>query len=355
MGDEDALLDPAETITCSATYVVTKPDIDGGSVTNTATGSESFNGDPVTSNIDHHTIEASDPRSRSTSSRRACHTTIRTDVLNYTYQLTNTGNVTIGGPFTIDDDRSTNEDCPAVPSSLAPGASTTCTGTYTVTQDDIDFGSVTNMATGAGSFGGPVVSDAGLGHDRRHPEPGRHARQDRGCLGLRRMSQTSSRTRTNWRTTATSRSADPLWSTTMSTRRRCPFRATTATAGSMSVRRGYSPPRTTSMQDDLDGGEITNNATGSATFDGDTYEDHGLGHRLRDPDAGLDARQDGARNRLRRGRRRPPLQLPAEEPRQRHASPARSPSSTTSRPTRRAPRRPRLLRTRRSTALARTP
>src|SRR4029077_269947 len=68
-------------------------------------------------------------------------------VLNYSYVVTNVGNVTLSGPFTVSDDRSANETCPAVPATLAPGASVTCSATYTVTQADVDAGSVTNTAT----------------------------------------------------------------------------------------------------------------------------------------------------------------------------------------------------------------
>ena len=80
------------------------------------------------------------------------------DVVTYTYTLTNTSNVTLTGPFTVTDDKTTVS-CPAT-STLAPAASVTCTATYTVTQVDLDAGSVTNHAIGAATFdGGAVVSD----------------------------------------------------------------------------------------------------------------------------------------------------------------------------------------------------
>ena len=46
-----------------------------------------------------------------------------------------------------------DEACPATPTSLAPGASITCTASYTITQTDLDAGSVKNTAQGHGYYG----------------------------------------------------------------------------------------------------------------------------------------------------------------------------------------------------------
>ena len=72
------------------------------------------------------------------------------DTLAYSYLLTNTGNVTLAGPFTVSDDRTTVS-CPA-DTSLAPGDSITCSATETVDQADLDAGFVTNTATGHAAF-----------------------------------------------------------------------------------------------------------------------------------------------------------------------------------------------------------
>ena len=72
------------------------------------------------------------------------------NVISYSYLVTNTGNVTISQPITIDDDIATDEACPAVPASLAPGDTITCTASHTITQADLDAGSVTNVASASG-------------------------------------------------------------------------------------------------------------------------------------------------------------------------------------------------------------
>ncbi len=57
--------------------------------------------------------------------------------ITYTYVVTNTGNVTFSGPLTVTDDKATVT-CPA--GGLDPGASITCTATYTITAADITRG-----------------------------------------------------------------------------------------------------------------------------------------------------------------------------------------------------------------------
>ncbi|MBS0214811.1 MAG: DUF11 domain-containing protein [Proteobacteria bacterium] len=71
------------------------------------------------------------------------------DVITYTYALKNTGNVTINGVSVSDDKLGTINNC--TPANLAPGASATCSATHTVTQPDLDAGSITNVATGHGT------------------------------------------------------------------------------------------------------------------------------------------------------------------------------------------------------------
>ena len=81
------------------------------------------------------------------------------NVVEYQYIITNTGNVTLDGPFTVSDDK-----VPGIPAAaeteLAPNETITLTASYIVVQEDLTNGSVTNIATATGYFGeDEVVSD----------------------------------------------------------------------------------------------------------------------------------------------------------------------------------------------------
>ena len=67
------------------------------------------------------------------------------DAIDYTFVVTNTGNVTLTDVTVTDPSRSTVS-CPADPATLDPGETETCTATYTITQADIDAGEVDNTA-----------------------------------------------------------------------------------------------------------------------------------------------------------------------------------------------------------------
>ena len=76
-------------------------------------------------------------------------------VITYTYLITNTGNVTLGpAQFTVTDDHINGGaafNCGPATTTLAPGGSVSCTATYSITQGDLDAGSVTNTATAHGA------------------------------------------------------------------------------------------------------------------------------------------------------------------------------------------------------------
>ena len=81
--------------------------------------------------------------------------------ITYSFLVTNTGNVTLTGVQVNDTDLPGLSAISCPQSSLAAGASETCTANYTTTQGDVDAGSVMNSATAQGDPPGsttPVVS-----------------------------------------------------------------------------------------------------------------------------------------------------------------------------------------------------
>ncbi|WP_427454228.1 DUF7507 domain-containing protein [Litorimonas sp. WD9-15] len=139
-------LAPTESLTCSATYVVTQADLDAGQVTNLATATDGINTSPEVS----ETVGGVQTPSLAMTKTASPQTYAAVgDMVTYSYVITNTGNVTVTDALSVSDDRIASVACPALPAGgLVPGASLTCTGTDTVSQEDIDNGSVTNRATG---------------------------------------------------------------------------------------------------------------------------------------------------------------------------------------------------------------
>ncbi len=162
-----------DTVTCTATYVVTQADVDAGTVDNQAAASAvGAAGEPVGSTSDgaRLTVEQRTgltlTKSGELDDRDDSGAANLDDGVAWTFALTNTGTTTLTQP-TVSDPTAGAVTCPAGP--VAPGASVTCRAdaVHTVTQDEVDAGSVTNTATASAlppcadpDACTPVVSDA---------------------------------------------------------------------------------------------------------------------------------------------------------------------------------------------------
>ncbi|SEH57123.1 MULTISPECIES: isopeptide-forming domain-containing fimbrial protein [unclassified Leifsonia] len=151
-------LAPGAQVTCTATYTITQADVDRGSVQNTATARGTDpSGTTVTSPPDTVTIPApADPSIALVKSASPATITAAGQTVTYSFEVTNTGNVTLSN-VSVTDTAFTGTGtppaitCPAGAASLAPGRSVTCTAAYVATQADVDAGQVTNTATAAGT------------------------------------------------------------------------------------------------------------------------------------------------------------------------------------------------------------
>ncbi|MGW3184514.1 DUF7507 domain-containing protein [Kitasatospora sp. NPDC001119] len=175
-----ASLAPGASVTCTASYTVTQADLNAGSITNTATATGTPpSGPPVTSPPSNATVTATaNPALTIVKSVDATDLTAAGQVLHYMYLVTNTGNVTLTN-VTVNETAFSGSgtppvvSCPPAAASLAPGASVTCTASYTVTQADIDRGKITNTATATGTppSGPPVTSPPSSTSVPNTPEP----------------------------------------------------------------------------------------------------------------------------------------------------------------------------------------
>ena len=157
---QPSILAPGESMTCPASHVVTQADVNNGSYANTATG-DSDETPPSDSTV---TITlAQNPNISITKSSDATGTNAVGDTVTYTYDIENTGDVTLTN-VTVTDAHvglSVISCVPAQGSTLAPGETMICTATYIVTQADLDAGQIDNTGEVVGTPPtGPNVTDS---------------------------------------------------------------------------------------------------------------------------------------------------------------------------------------------------
>ncbi len=151
-------LDPAATMDCTGEHVVTQADLDAGRVVNTASvGAETPTGGFVprqfSATVTVPAVMRPSLRAKKTSSVSVA--TRSGDVIGYDVVVTNTGNVSMS-LIEVTDALAPGMNCPTTV--LAPREQTRCTGSHTVTQAEVDAGSVTNIAqvTGRPPIGEPL-------------------------------------------------------------------------------------------------------------------------------------------------------------------------------------------------------
>ncbi|MBN9632451.1 MAG: DUF11 domain-containing protein [Actinobacteria bacterium] len=161
------VLAPGQTTVQTATYVVTQNDIDSGAVNNTATANgKAPNAVTVTKSSSATVAVNSAPKLtivKSASPSDAASFVVG-QVITYSYVVTNAGNQSLANPtvaeVAFDGSATPVPDCTNLPRSLAPAAQGTCTATYTLTQADIDRGSVQNTANATATAPGGVTVTA---------------------------------------------------------------------------------------------------------------------------------------------------------------------------------------------------
>ena len=161
-------LTPGASATGSATHTVTQAEIDAGTLTNVATtigtppagpGSNVTASDTQTVTlVQDPSIEVVKALSANADEDGSGDVSLG-DTLTYSFTVTNTGNVTLAN-VSVSDPLPGLSAATGGASTLAPGASTVFTATYTVTQANVDAGQVSNTAIATGTPpSGPNVSD----------------------------------------------------------------------------------------------------------------------------------------------------------------------------------------------------
>lgn len=152
-------------VVCTGTHTITQPDLDGGSLSDTATANgTSAAGQLVTASASDSVTAAQNPQLTLTKTDNLHTYNAPGQVVTYTITATNTGNVTLSNVQVSDTPSLDGFTCPTPVATLSPGGVITCTGTHTVTLDDFyGAGTFADTATvnGTGPQGQQVSNSAG--------------------------------------------------------------------------------------------------------------------------------------------------------------------------------------------------
>ncbi|MFF2629614.1 LPXTG cell wall anchor domain-containing protein, partial [Kitasatospora griseola] len=155
-------LNPGQSTLCHGSYVITAADVAAGHVLNKAHASgKDPEGRAVESPPGEADIPVAGEAKLSIVKKADAAGPFRVgDTVQYTYTVTNTGTVAVHG-IAVSDDHVTSVTCDAT--TLNPGQSTLCHGSYVITEDDVEAGHVTNKARASGvePEGDPVESPPG--------------------------------------------------------------------------------------------------------------------------------------------------------------------------------------------------
>lgn len=148
-GNPNTSIAPNTTLTCTAVYVTTQADMNAAGITNTV---YAVGGGAQSQTA---TASVSKPAAALTLTVSASPQTFNQagQQVTFKYIITNTGNTALGpAQFTITDVLigASAFNCGAANATLAPGTSLECTALYTISQNDVNVGSVINLATANG-------------------------------------------------------------------------------------------------------------------------------------------------------------------------------------------------------------
>ena len=148
----ETTLAPGETMTCTAVHTVTQDDVDAERVENVAAVVGTPGTDTPIPEVPSNTVVVPGMKDPSLSIVKAAaqdELPAIGETIDYTFVVTNDGNVTMDN-IDVTDPKVSDLECPEAVS-LAPGESTTCTATHTVTQADWDAGEFENVAAVTGT------------------------------------------------------------------------------------------------------------------------------------------------------------------------------------------------------------